>query len=241
MSHRNGTASASPSDRGADSQTPGGMLLKMLWEGRSFSARERNCCFLNTGGGRRFANISAVSGLDLPDDGRAVAQVDWDFDGDVDLWIANRSGPLVRCLRNDGAAGHHYLALRLSGRQCNRDAVGARVEVHPNRGDQARPLIKTLRAGEGFLAQSSKWLNFGLGQISDIERVIVRWPGGKAETFTGLKTDRRYELVEGSGQGRVWNSPAPTARLTPSEITFPISSKETLSVGTCQDHAVSTS
>ncbi len=51
-------------------------LSSMLTRGRSFSGRERNCCFLNLGSSngdlQRFADVSAVSGLDFIDDGRAI-------------------------------------------------------------------------------------------------------------------------------------------------------------------------
>ena len=100
-------------------------LHALIRNGHSFSGRERHCCFLNTGG-RQFANVSAISGLDLVDDGRAAACVDWDQDGDLDLWLSNRTGPQVRFLRNDVPTSHHYLAVRLIGRTCNRDAIGAR-------------------------------------------------------------------------------------------------------------------
>ena len=89
-----------------------GQLGSMLAQGRSFSGRERNCCFLNTGR-QRFATISAVSGLDYPDDGRAVAVTDWDQDGDLDLWISNRNAPRLRLFRNDSPAHNHYLTVRL--------------------------------------------------------------------------------------------------------------------------------
>ncbi|MCH8922832.1 MAG: hypothetical protein IIA67_06750, partial [Planctomycetes bacterium] len=108
-----------------------GALSAMLREGRSFSGHERNCCFLSTlsslKAGRRFANISAISGIDFPDDGRALAQVDWDHDGDLDLWVSNRNAPRVRFLRNDVPHSGHFLALRLvgNGKTTNRDAIGA--------------------------------------------------------------------------------------------------------------------
>ena len=107
-----------------------GKLDRLIQSGKSFSGRERNCCFLNIGS-RRFANISALSGLDFIDDARAAATVDWDHDGDLDLWIANRTGPQLRFLRNDIETGHHYVSLRLEGRSANRDGIGARVEVVP--------------------------------------------------------------------------------------------------------------
>ena len=101
----------------------------LLKQGRSWSGYERNCAFLNVNG-RRFANQSAVSGLDFLDDGRGLAVTDWDHDGDLDLWISNRNAPRLRFLRNDTPTGEHrWLARRLSanGTTCYRDAVGAWV------------------------------------------------------------------------------------------------------------------
>jgi len=202
----------------------------MIREGRSFSGNERHCCFLNTlsmpDSDGRLANISAASGLDFPDDGRAVALSDWDGDGDMDMWISNRNSPRLRFLRNDTPGDNHFLSLRLvgNGKSTNRDGIGARVEVlleesrvkrQESSAEESgsgllsldsRPMIKTLRAGEGFLAQSSKWLNFGLGQATRVEKVIVRWPGqraaGDVEEFSGLQVDGRYELVQGAGKAR---------------------------------------
>ena len=59
----------------------------------------------------RFANVSAVSGIDFPEDGRALCLVDWDHDGDLDFWLSNRTAPQLRFLRNDNAGGNHYLGL----------------------------------------------------------------------------------------------------------------------------------
>lgn len=212
-------------------------LSQMLGEGRSFSGNERNCCFLNPGvspaARGRFANISAVSGLDYPDDGRAVALVDWDHDGDLDLWVSNRNAPRLRLMRNELSRGNHFLALRLEGNgtTTSRDTIGARVEVvlgefrgqgpvlkaiDPTKSDPQiaqnagghLPLVKTLRAGEGFLAQSSKWLHFGLGSADVVDKVIVHWPGGEVETFTDIDIDHRYRLIQGSGTARDTTQPA---------------------------------
>ncbi|MCS5626013.1 MAG: hypothetical protein NZ935_00405, partial [Planctomycetes bacterium] len=45
-------------------------LSRMMREGRSWSGRERNCCFLGARDGA-FSDVSAISGLDFPDDSRA--------------------------------------------------------------------------------------------------------------------------------------------------------------------------
>jgi hypothetical protein len=128
-------------------------MFSLIREGWSFSGRERDQCFLNLGS-FPFATCSAVAGLDLIDDGRASAVVDWDHDGRLDLWVSARTSPAIRFLHNQGPDCGHHLSLRLIGRRCNRDAIGARGEVYFG-GDQPTRRIKTLHAGDGFLAQSS--------------------------------------------------------------------------------------
>jgi len=185
-------------------------IFGLIQSRRSFSGSERNVVYMNTGG-QRFANVSCASGLDFPDDCRGVAAVDWDHDGDVDLWLANRTAPRLRLMRNESPADHHYLAMLLEGVDCNRDAIGARVVVHS--GD--RKLMRSVRAGEGFRSQSSKWLLFGLGDDASIDRIDVRWPDGTSETLTGVEPDAHYLLVQGSGAAQPWTRPVPATGLTP--------------------------
>ncbi len=180
-------------------------LVQLLRAGRSFSGRERNCCFLNTGQ-TRWADISSVSGLDFPEDARAVLPVDWDFDGDLDLWLVGRTAPRVRFMENRLDQQGHFLTLRLEGREANRNAVGARVELYlVGRLDQ--PLVQSVRAGGGFETQSSMWLHFGLGDQAGIDKIVVRWPGGKTQTFSAVAQDRWYRIVQGDQQLERWTPP----------------------------------
>ena len=162
--------------------------------GASWSGHEKNCVFLNLGG-RKFANVSSVSAADFLDDARAVASVDWDDDGRLDLIVKNRTAPRLRFLRNEGTTDAHYLKLDLRGTECNRDAIGATALVDLGE----RTLRKTVYAGDGYLAQSSKRLHFGLGASDQVLAVTVRWPGGEAEDFGALAANGRYLLVQGSG------------------------------------------
>ncbi len=210
-------------------------LFRMIMEGRSFSGRERNCCFLNTGK-TRFATVSAVSGLDYPDDGRCIAVSDWDRDGDLDLWISNRNAPRLRFMRNDTPSGNRYLRLRLvgDGEQTNRDAIGARVTVNLKDAaadnlvdsEASRPtLIQTLRAGEGFLSQSSKWLHFGLAQADAIDSVTVLWPGGEPQTYAGLQPNHRYHLRQKSTQAELVDGAEPATAVRAGVAKLPVQSR----------------
>ena len=206
----------------------------MMRQGRSWSGRERNCCFLNTGTGR-FANISATSGFDFPDDGRGLAVVDWDHDGDLDLWVSNRNAPQLRFLRNENVTRNRFLSLNLKGNgvTTNRDAIGARVKVFvtdANSSSSAQPrprqLAATLRAGEGFLSQSSKWLHFGLGEAEAIQHVLVHWPGGAIEKFANVEANRRYRLSQGQGKPVQFPVRAELRKLRPSKQEIPRNSAQ---------------
>ena len=158
------------------------------------SGRERNCAFLNTGEGQ-FATISGLSGFDFPDDARALALMDWDADGRMDFWVSNRTAPRLRFMKNDLKGTGQWLQIGLEGRGLL-DPYGARVEVTVTSGAK---LISSLRAGEGFLGQSSRWLHFGLGEGA-VKTVRVRWPDGSWEEFTGLEKNGRFLCREGEGK-----------------------------------------
>lgn len=197
---------------------PGGVLAgnalnRMLQQGRSYSGRERNCCFLNTNGNAqadgKFANISASSGLDMIDDGRCTGLVDWDLDGDVDLWLTNRTAPRMRLMLNQLYGGsqdstNQFVGFQLTGGQpgTNRDAIGARVTLIVEANGEEKMLLKSLRAGEGFMSQGSKKLLFGLGEGEKAVKLIVRWPNkeNSIEEFSVAEANQYFEVVEGSGQ-----------------------------------------
>ena len=212
----------------------------MTKQGRSLSGHERHCCYLNLHGSSqaegRFANVSAVSGLDLDDDGRGLAFVDWDQDGDQDLLISNRNAPRIRFMRNDSINENHFVAVRLigNGTTTNRDAIGARVEVVLQKENTSekklnpatdkpsvtaigptlpKPLVKTLRAGEGYVSQNSRWIHFGLGRSKQIQKVVIYWPGGKAEDFSPIQIDQYYELKQGTGKPQLRKNDRPTKPL----------------------------
>ena len=146
-----------------------------------------------------------------------MACVDWDHDGDVDLIQTARTAPQVRILRNESTSHDCSLTIQLQGKQCNRDAIGARVEVY--RSGNKIPLCRTMRAGSGFLSQSSKRLHFGLGS-AEIEKAVVRWPDGSSETFENLVKGFSYRIVQGENNPTRTDQNRETS-LKPSQLELP--------------------
>ena len=143
----------------------------LIREGSSWSGRERKVVYRNLGEGS-FRDESYVTGLDFDGDGRATAAFDYDRDGDLDLALKFRTGPQLRILRNDAAAGN-ALSFDLSG------AVGARATLTTDQ----RKLVREVRSGAGFYSQPSRILHFGLTAGERAERLEIRWPDGETQTF----------------------------------------------------------
>ena len=163
-------------------------MTNRLRKGGSLSGRERNCAFLNLDG-KRFATVSALSGFDFADDSRSLALVDWDVDGNMDVWVSNRTAPRVRFLKNNLPSNDHWIQFGLESDKLL-DPVGARVELTLN---DERKLLRTLRAGEGFLGQSSRYLHFGMGDAG-IQSIRVRWPDGKWQELEPVDPGQRYVI-----------------------------------------------
>ena len=191
------TEDGSDKSEGSSIDTGQRQLTQMMDAGRSFSGNERNCFFVNLGNGR-FADISGLSGLDFADDGRAIGLTDWDNDGDLDLWLTNRNAPRVRLMRNDTKEINSFISLQLkgNGKTVNRDAIGARVEIlSKNNSDQKRQ-IQTLRAGQGFLSQSSKWIQFAINSVNETISVKIKWPDGTENIIKEVQPNGKYIIEQ---------------------------------------------
>ncbi|MEL7499663.1 MAG: FG-GAP-like repeat-containing protein [Planctomycetota bacterium] len=168
-------------------------MADLCRSGYSLGAAQRNRCYLNIGSG--FANVSALTGVDFPDDARSVSVVDWDQDGDQDLIFSCRSAPQLRVLSNQLNRKDSSVAFDLEGTESNRDAIGARVELFLE-GAQS-PMVRTVQAGSGALSQSSKRILFGIPQRAEIQKAVVHWPSGLTQAFESITAGAEYNVIEG--------------------------------------------
>ena len=124
----------------------------------------------------------------------SIAWADFDGDGDLDNFANNQ------LFRNDyntvsGTSGH-YLKVRLHGSKAvNRAAIGAWVTVDTGDGQIRSRLVS---GGQGLSTQDSLTLFFGLGSASQVQSLVVHWPGIAAETFGPFAVDSLVEITEGS-------------------------------------------
>ncbi|MFZ0932868.1 MAG: CRTAC1 family protein [Bryobacteraceae bacterium] len=141
----------------------------------------------------RFHDVAAEAGPGFasPKVARGLAYGDFDRDGDLDLLVTTNQGPAY-LYRNDISNGFRSLRIHLTGKQSNRDAIGAVVRVTTPEGTQSR-MVKT---GSSYLSQSELTLTFGLGPRDAVTRLTIQWPSGATQEFSAIRTGG-YECEEG--------------------------------------------
>jgi hypothetical protein len=154
---------------------------------------QRKLLFQNTNG-RRFAEVSRQSGAGFSRDGvgRTLVGGDVDNDGDIDLVVTNNGGA-PEVLRNNGGNARNSILIRVVGSSSNRDGLGARVIVSAG----GRTQVREVKSGSSYLGQNDLRAHFGLGEGARVDRISVRWPGGRVETMGDVAVNQIVTIIEG--------------------------------------------
>ncbi len=150
--------------------------------------------FTSTGMTDVFANLS-------------ISVADINQDGWVDLFTGADRAPFSRLYMNDGGT-NNWMALHLIQPAPNTKAVGARVEVW----NEGQVQLRDITAGDGFVSQNMAHMaHFGMGTHTTADSVIVRWPDGNTDRWTGLFANQTITLEKGGGFNE---PPAPFRAMT---------------------------
>jgi tetratricopeptide (TPR) repeat protein len=167
-------------------------INEFIRSGYTWSGYQRNNFYLNNRNST-FTEAASVLGIGCIDDSRSFALSDLDGDGRLEIVLKNRTAPQLRIFHNCMSPLGPSILFSLRGTKCNRDAVGAVIELETAHGRQ----IQTLRAGSGFLSQNTKAVHFGLGENPGTLRATIQWPNGVRQVLENPPSNHRIEVVEG--------------------------------------------
>ncbi|MEM1179768.1 MAG: FG-GAP-like repeat-containing protein [Acidobacteriota bacterium] len=154
----------------------------------------------------RFRDVTGAVGLPLWGKGHGVNLADFTGRGHQHLVVSHGGlypGDLMRTTvhRARGAPGRelgHFINLRLRATRGHHQAIGARLRVEA--GGQVQHLHLSPGSAFGWKPLDQ---HVGLGpDVSRVDRIEVRWPGGGIQKFKDLPADAAYELVEGEAKAR---------------------------------------
>ncbi|WP_146403191.1 FG-GAP-like repeat-containing protein [Planctomycetes bacterium CA13] len=123
--------------------------------------------------------------------GRALARLDYNQDGKSDFVVTHMEAPSA-LLINRTATKNHWLDLAVVGVDCERDAIGTKIELKS--GDQT--WTNWVIAGDGYLCRNEPVVSFGLGAVETVDTMSVTWADGDVQTFSNVRVDQRLLLVQ---------------------------------------------
>lgn len=97
---------------------------------------------------------------------------------------------------------NNWIKIALQGTNSNRNGIGARVEIYGAFGKQ----IRDVRSGDGFKYMSSLNVHFGIGEATEISKVVIKWPSGTVDTVLNPAINQRLFVLESSTLGITENT-----------------------------------
>lgn len=197
--------------------------------------------FMHNNGDGTFTDIASGSGWDTYS-GTSIEYVSYDFnnDGWADVFTNGRillnNGnntftvqnitPVVGAvgdLNNDGFLdiqngttvyfnqpnNNNWFKMNLKGVQSNSNGIGARIELYGAWGKQ----IRDVQSGIGFRHMGTLNPHFGIGQATQIDSVVIKWPSGNVDVICNPAINSTLFIEEETG-------PLPIAAFSASETSI---------------------
>lgn len=150
-----------------------------------------NCTFSDVSGSWGFTTTSYANG---------AAYADLDNDGDLDVVInnINEEASLYENTRADEkATGRNYLSLHLTGDTLNKNGLGAFIELYY--GDSLQVYEQT--PYRGYLSTIQMNPYFGLGNVTKIDSVVIRWPGNSKQVIRNVAVNQTLQVEQKNATG----------------------------------------
>ena len=178
--------------------------LDLLFQDRAGSIGEGNE-FLGEGDGLgrllfrndgawQFTQVAVQEGLLTGDDGGFDSTfVDYDLDGDLDLFASTDAGlPQRFFVSNASTNGNQTLFVYLKGTEKNPSGIGAQLYATIYKGtSEERTLRRDTFLNVGTFHHDDLPVHFGLGTAESVDELRIVWPDGLTQVLTNVLAGQR--------------------------------------------------
>ncbi|MFC3879363.1 VCBS repeat-containing protein [Algoriphagus namhaensis] len=171
-------------------------------------------------GNLKFEDVSKSWGLGQESFSNGSTYADLDNDGDLDLILNNLDQPAFIYENHSEKSGNNYLKIRLNSGAQNVFALGAKVSIF----GEGNQYSQRLSSSRGFQSGGPAELLFGLGQIRNIDSILVSWNSNYPEVYFADSVNTTLLLEEGSG--KIHRASGQSIPALTSAITLPWSHQE---------------
>ena len=142
-----------------------------------------------------FSDKTSDWGLDLPSFSNGNAYGDLDNDGDLDLVVNNVNMPAFIYKNTTDTLVNRSLQLKLKASANNTKAVGAKVTLYAEK----EKMVSELYPSRGFQSTVPHRLHFGLGNVQQVDSIVITWPDGQQTQQYNLATNQLLQIEQKNG------------------------------------------
>ena len=146
-----------------------------------------------------FRDKTSDWGLDSPSFSNGNAYGDLDNDGDLDLVVNNVNMPAFIYKNTTDTLVNRSLQLTLKASANNTKAVGAKVTLYA----EQEKMVSELYPSRGFQSTVPHRLHFGLGNMQQVDSIVITWPDGKQAQQYNLATNQLIQIEQKNGLAAV--------------------------------------
>ncbi|MEO7213627.1 VCBS repeat-containing protein [Mucilaginibacter sp.] len=137
-----------------------------------------------------FEDVTKNWGMDIASFSNGAVYADLDNDGAMDVVINNIDDEAFlyrNTSRDKDKENNHYLQVQFKGNPQNKDGIGAWADIYYDKGKHQ---VYENTPFRGYLSTIQNIAHFGLGNIKQLDSVVIKWQNGKQQVLKNVETDQ---------------------------------------------------